>query len=200
LANHGPSIAAIVGSGPPGVNANLMQALPNLGAILHLGDGYDTADVETARRLGIGVSNTTDAFTDAVADNAVGLMLATIRRFCAADRYVRAGRRPQDGNYPATRVASGKRVGILGLGRIGSGIAARLTTFKCAIAYHNRHQLPNCPYRYAASPAELAARVDVLVVAAPGGVAIEKLVSRTVLEALGPDGYLINIARGNVRW
>jgi lactate dehydrogenase-like 2-hydroxyacid dehydrogenase len=198
LANHGPSIAAIVASGPPGVDADLLQALPNLGAIVNLGDSYDTVDVETARRLGIGVSNTPDVFTDAVADTAVGLMLATIRRFCAADRYVRADRWPQDGNYPVTREASGKQVGILGLGRIGSAIAARLIAFKCAIAYHNRHQLPDCPYRYAASAAELAARVDVLIVATPGGAATEKLVSRTVLEALGPDGYLINIARGNV--
>jgi lactate dehydrogenase-like 2-hydroxyacid dehydrogenase len=191
-------VTAIVDSGPPGVDAELMKALPNLGAIVHCGAGYDTVDVETARTLGIGVSNTPDVLDDSVADTAVGLMLATIRQLCAADRYVRAGRWPVSGKCPATREMSGTRVGILGLGRIGSAIAVRLVSFNCAIAYHNRHEVPGSPYRYAASPLELAESVDVLVVATPGGAGTEKLISRAVLEALGPEGYLINIARGSV--
>jgi lactate dehydrogenase-like 2-hydroxyacid dehydrogenase len=95
LAEHGPSITAIVDSGPAGVYADLMNALPNLGAIVHVGAGYDTVDVDEARMLGIGVSNTPEVLNDAVADAAVGLMLATMRGLCAADRYVRAGRTGQ---------------------------------------------------------------------------------------------------------
>jgi len=198
LAEHGASITAIVDGGAVAVNADLMEALPNLGAIVHYGAGYDTVDIDVARRLGIGVSNTPDVLTDTVADTAVGLMLATMRRLCEADRYVRAGRWASDGEFTLTRDVNGTQVGILGLGRIGSAIATRLGGFDCAIAYHNRHQVPGTSYRYAASPLELAESVDVLVVAAAGGKGTEKLVSRAVLEALGEDGYLINVARGSV--
>jgi hypothetical protein len=198
LAEHGPSVTAIVDSGPPGVNADLMNALPNLGAIVHVGAGYDTIDVDEARTLGIGVSNTPDVLNDTVADAAVGLMLATMRGLSAADRYVRAGLWPQGARYPLGRDLSGSRIGILGLGRIGSAIATRLAGFGCAIAYHTRHQVADAPYRYAASPIELADSVDVLVVATAGGAGTTNLVSRAVLEALGPDGYLINVARGSV--
>jgi lactate dehydrogenase-like 2-hydroxyacid dehydrogenase len=198
LAAHRASVAAIVNMGPPGVDADLMEALPNLGAIVNFGAGYDTIDVDAARRLGIGVSNTPDVINATVADAAVGLILATMRGLCAADRFVRAGRWPVDGKYPLGRDVSGSRVGILGLGRIGSAIAERLVGFDCAIAYHNRHPVPASPYRYTASPVELAQSVDMLVVATVGDKGTEKLVSRTVLEALGQDGYLVNIARGSV--
>jgi lactate dehydrogenase-like 2-hydroxyacid dehydrogenase len=198
LAEHGASVTAIVDSGPPGVDADLMNALPNLGAIVHLGDGYDTIDVDEASRLGIGVSNTPDVLNDTVADAAVGLMLATMRGLCAADRYIRAGLWPLNARHPLGRDVSESHVGILGLGRIGSAIATRLAGFGCAIAYHNRRQVPGSPYGYAASPVELAESVDVLVVATAGGARTKNLVSRAVLEALGPDGYLINVARGSV--
>jgi lactate dehydrogenase-like 2-hydroxyacid dehydrogenase len=199
LTEHAASVTAIVSFGPPGVDADLMEALPNLGSIVHQGAGYDTIDVHTARRLGIGVSNTPDVLNDTVADAAVGLMLATMRGLCVADRQVRAGVWPRNGSrYTLGRDLSGSRVGILGLGGIGSAIATRLVGFGCDIAYHNRREVPGSPYRYTASPLELAASVDVLVVATVGGQDTEKLVSRSVLEALGPDGYLINIARGSV--
>ena len=198
LADHAASVTAIVCFGPPGVDADLMKTLPNLGAIVQQGAGYDTIDIDTARRLGIGVSNTPDVLNDAVADAAVGLMLATMRGLCAADRQVRAGVWPRNGSFTLGQDMSGSRVGILGLGGIGSAIAARLVGFDCTIAYHNRRQVPDSPYRYAASPVELAESVDVLVVATTGGAGTEKLVSRAVLEALGPHGYLINIARGSV--
>jgi lactate dehydrogenase-like 2-hydroxyacid dehydrogenase len=198
LTEHAASVTAIVSFGPPGVDADLMEALPNLGAIVHQGAGYDTIDVDTARRLGIGVSNTPDVLNDTVADAAVGLMLATMRGLCVADRQVRAGVWPRNGSFALGRDVSGSRVGILGLGGIGSAIATRLVGFGCDIAYHNRREVPGSPYRYTASPLELAASVDVLVVATVGGQDTEKLVSRSVLEALGPDGYLINIARGSV--
>jgi lactate dehydrogenase-like 2-hydroxyacid dehydrogenase len=203
LAQHAPSVTAIVEAGTSRVDADLMKALPNLGAVVLAHDGYNNVDVDTAGRLGIGVSHAPDVFDDAVADTAVGLILATIRGLPAADRYVRTGRWPIEGSCPTeglplTDEVSGSRVGILGLGRIGSAIAARLVGFKCAIAYHNRRPVPDCPYRYVASAVELAESVDVLVVATPGGNGTEKLVSRAVLEALGPKGYLINIARGSV--
>lgn len=129
LAEHKDSVRAIVDLRQLVIDAELMTPLPNLGAIVHFGDGYDNIDVDAARRLGIGVSNTPDAVIDPVADTAVGLMLMTMRRFGAADRYVRAGRWPVDGRYPLTRDVNGTQVGILGLGRIGSAIAARLTAF-----------------------------------------------------------------------
>jgi lactate dehydrogenase-like 2-hydroxyacid dehydrogenase len=198
LAEHGASVKVIVDAGQAPVDAELMDALPNLGAIIHYMDGYDTIDIDAARRLGIGVSNTADAVSDSVADTAVGLLLMTVRGFGAAERYARAGRWSVDGPYPLTQAVTGSRVGILGLGHIGSAIANRLTGFNCAIAYHNRHELPGSGYPYAPSAVDLAKSVEVLVVATTGGKNGPPLVSRDVLEALGSDGYLINIARGSV--
>ncbi|MEE2057110.1 2-hydroxyacid dehydrogenase [Rhodococcus artemisiae] len=198
LSAHGDRITAVVTSGRTGVDAALMAALPNLGAIVHFGVGYDTTDVDRAAELGIGVSNTPDVLTDCVADTAVGLLLDTMRGFTAADRFVRAGRWPVEGNVPLSRKVSGSSVGIVGLGRIGSAIADRLTAFGCRIVYHNRNEITGSPYHYAASPTELAASVDVLIVAAAGGSGTRHLVDRDVLEALGPRGFLINVARGSV--
>jgi lactate dehydrogenase-like 2-hydroxyacid dehydrogenase len=198
LAEHAESINVIVSSGRPGVDAELMAALPNLEVIVNNGAGVDAIDLDAARRLGIGVSNTPDVLSDTVADTALGLILMTLRQFGAADRYVRDGRWAVDGAFPYARDVSGLQVGILGLGRIGLAIATRLLGFDCAIAYHNRHRVQGSPYRYAESPYELAESVDILVVATAGGGGSEKLVSREVLQALGPQGYLINIARGSV--
>jgi lactate dehydrogenase-like 2-hydroxyacid dehydrogenase len=198
LAAHAGSVRVIVDAGRVPIDAELINALPNLGAIIHYGDGYETIDVRAASRRGIGVSNTPDVLTDSVADTAVALMLMTMRRLGAAERYVRAGRWAVDGPYPLARDVTGSRVGILGLGRIGSAIAHRLTGFDCAIAYHNRRQRADVSYRYAPTPVELAASVDVLVVATSGEKDAPPLVSREVLEALGAGGYLINIARGGL--
>jgi lactate dehydrogenase-like 2-hydroxyacid dehydrogenase len=197
LAEHGAEVTAVVTSGRTGVDAALMSRLPNLGAVVNFGVGYDTTDTTAAAERGVLVSNTPDVLTDCVADTAVGLTIDTLRHFSAADRYVRAGRWPADGNYPLTRQVSGKRVGIIGLGRIGEAIAARLSAFGCAISYHNRRQ-KDSPYTYVGSPVELARRVDVLVIAAAGGAGTRNLVDANVLDALGPDGYLVNIARGSV--
>ena len=106
---------------------------------MNFGVGYDTTDVDAAAALGVGVSNTPDVLTDCVADTAVGLMIDVMRRFSAADRYVRAGPWPTTGNYPLTHQVSNRRVGIIGLGRIGSAIAQRLSAFGCTISYHNRN-------------------------------------------------------------
>jgi lactate dehydrogenase-like 2-hydroxyacid dehydrogenase len=165
---------------------------------VNFGVGYDTTDVEAAAARGIAVSNTPDVLTDCVADTAVGLMIDTLRQFAAADRYVRAGQWPVAGNYPLTRQVSNTRVGIIGLGRIGGAIAKRLSAFGCTISYHNRRPVEGSPYEYVASPVELAGGVDVLIVAAAGGSGTKELVDGDVLDALGANGYLINIARGSV--
>jgi lactate dehydrogenase-like 2-hydroxyacid dehydrogenase len=198
LGAHGDEITAVVTSGRTGVDAELMSALPNLGAVVNFGVGYDTTDVDAAAARGVLVSNTPDVLTDCVADTAVGLTIDVMRQFSAADRYVRAGRWPVEGNYPLTRQVSNTRVGIIGLGRIGSAIALRLSAFGCVISYHNRHVVEGSPYSYVGSPLELARGVDVLIVAAAGGSGTQGLVSRSVIEALGADGYLVNIARGSV--
>ena len=198
LAEHAEGITAAVTSGRTGVDAALISALPRLGAIVHFGVGYDTTDVDAAVARGIAVSNTPDVLTDCVADTAVGLLIDTLRQFSAADRYVRAGRWVSEGDYPLTRQVSGSRVGIVGLGRIGGAIATRLAAFGCDISYHNRRPVADSPFGYLASPVELAAAVDVLVVAAAGGDGTRHLVDADVIAALGPDGYLINVARGSV--
>jgi lactate dehydrogenase-like 2-hydroxyacid dehydrogenase len=198
LATHGDEIRVVVTSGRTGVDAELMVALPNLGAVVNFGVGYDTTDVDAAAERGVLVSNTPDVLTDCVADTGVGLMIDTLRQFSASDRYVRAGRWSVEGMYPLTRQVSNTRVGIIGLGRIGSAIAKRLSAFGCVISYHNRRPVEGSPYMYVGSPVELARDVDVLIVAAAGGSGTQALVSREVIEALGADGYLVNIARGSV--
>lgn len=198
LAERAADVRVLVTSGSPGVDADTIAALPNLEVIVNNGAGVDLIDLGAAKRRGIGVSNTPDVLSDTVADTAVGLILMTLRRFGAADRYVRAGRWASDGSFPYARDVSGLQVGILGLGRIGSAIATRLLGFDCAIAYHNRHRIEGSAFRYAESPVQLAESVDVLVIATTGDRHTHKLVDRAVLQALGPEGYLINIARGSV--
>jgi lactate dehydrogenase-like 2-hydroxyacid dehydrogenase len=198
LAEHADEITVAVTSGRTGVDAGLMSALPHLGAVVNFGVGYDTTDVEAAASRGIAVSNTPDVLTDCVADTAVGLMIDVLRQFSAADRYVREGRWAVEGDYPLTRQVSNSRVGILGLGRIGSAIAQRLSAFGCSIYYHNRRKASGSPFTYVASALELAHQVDVLIVAAAGGAETRNLIDRDVIDALGPDGYLVNISRGSL--
>ncbi|KIQ17025.1 2-hydroxyacid dehydrogenase [Rhodococcus sp. MEB064] len=198
LEQHADRVRAVVTSGRVGVDADLMRLLPGLRAIVHFGVGYDGTDADEARRLGIGVSNTPDVLTDAVADTALGLLIDTMRGFSAADRYVRAGEWTTKPMPPLARQVSGSRVGILGLGRIGSAIAHRLDAFGCSIGYHNRNVVDGSPYDYYSSPRELAAAVNVLVVAAAGGPDTQQLVDKATIDALGADGFLVNVARGSV--
>ncbi|MFE2639722.1 2-hydroxyacid dehydrogenase [Streptomyces scopuliridis] len=197
LAEHGDEVVAAVTSARIGVPNDLMDALPRLGAIVHFGVGYETTDVRRARARGIEVSNTPDVLTDCVADLAVGGLIDVMRRLAAADRYVRRGDWIPNG-FPLTTKVSGKRVGILGLGRIGRAIAQRLAGFGVELSYHSRTAVEDVPYRYAESPRALAADADVLVIAASGGAGTHHLVSADVLAALGPEGYLVNVARGSV--
>ncbi|MBD1543136.1 2-hydroxyacid dehydrogenase [Arthrobacter sp. IA7] len=195
---HGRAFEVVVTSGKFGVGADLMSALPNLRAVINFGVGYDTTDVAQAAERGITVSNTPDVLNDCVADIAVALYLDVLRKVSTADRYVRRGDWLAKGNFPLATKASGRKVGILGLGRIGRVIARRLEGFDCDISYHSRNPLDDVAYPYAASPVELAAGCDVLIVAAAGGPGSAKLVGADVIHALGPEGYLINIARGSV--
>jgi hydroxypyruvate reductase len=197
LAEHGASVEAVASSGRNGVNAALIDALPNLRLIANFGVGYDTIDVEHARKRGVVVSNTPDVLTDCVADLAMALLVDVARGITAGDRYVRAGRWPK-GPMPLATRASGKRLGIVGLGRIGRAIAARAEGFDLEIRYHNRRPSPGSPYPYEHSLDALARWCDFLVVATSGGEATRGLVSAAVIDALGPGGYLVNIARGSV--
>lgn len=198
LQHHGGTFEVAVTSGKFGVGPDLMRALPNLRAVINFGVGYDTTDVAQAARRGITVSNTPDVLNDCVADTAIALYLDVLRRVSAADRFVRRGDWLSKGNFPLATKASGKRVGILGLGRIGRVIARRLEGFDCGISYHSRNPVDGVSYEYKASPRELAAGCDVLIVAAAGGPGSARLVDADVIDAIGPKGYLINIARGSV--
>jgi lactate dehydrogenase-like 2-hydroxyacid dehydrogenase len=186
----------VVGGGAT-VGAAEMDALPDLRAIANFGVGYDNVDVTEATRRGIVVSNTPDVLTDAVADLAVALVVDVLRRVSAGDRFVRSGAWARGEKMPLSRDVRGAVVGVLGLGRIGTAAAERLEVFGAEIHYHSRSP-KDVAWTYHPSAVELAAASDVLVVLTPGGAGTERLVDAAVLGALGPDGYLVNVARGSV--
>ncbi|WP_242497299.1 2-hydroxyacid dehydrogenase [Nocardioides oleivorans] len=192
------TVRVAVTSGVWGVRAEHMDRLPALEAIVNFGVGFDATDVVEARRRGIVVSNTPDVLTDCVADAAVGLVIDTLRRISASDRFVRRGDWASGSTPALARRVSGKRVGIVGLGRIGLAIAARLEGFGTTISYHNRTARTDVSYSYVPDVVTLAEGVDVLVLAAAGGDGSRHLVDAKVLDALGPEGFLVNIARGSV--
>ncbi|WP_417372562.1 2-hydroxyacid dehydrogenase [Glutamicibacter protophormiae] len=198
LEARGAQIRVAVCSGRVGVDTELMLRLPRLEAIINFGVGYDATDIELARERGIAVSNTPDVLTNCVADTALGLYLNTLRSLPAAERFVRDGSWTSGQNFRLTKRASGTRVGILGLGRIGQAIAVRLQAFGCEIHYHNRSEKQGAGYTYHSSAVSLAAATDVLMIAAAGGPHSAGLVDREVIEAVGPQGFIINIARGSV--
>lgn len=187
---------AVVGGGAP-VGEVEMDALPGLRAIVNFGVGYDNVDVAEASRRGIVVSNTPDVLNDAVADIAVALVIDVLRRVTAADRFVRSGAWAAGERFPLSRDVRGSRIGILGLGRIGTSVAERLEGFGAEIRYHSRSP-KDVRWAYDASPVALAEASDVLVVLTPGGSSTRHLVDAAVLEALGPEGFLVNVARGSV--
>ncbi|KJQ54361.1 2-hydroxyacid dehydrogenase [Microbacterium sp. SA39] len=191
------AVRAVVTSGRVGVGSELMAALPNLEIVTNFGVGYDTTDVAQAAARGIRVANTPDVLTDCVADTALGLMLDVFRRFGASERFLRDGRW-ESGGFPLTRRFSGSTVGVLGLGRIGQAIARRAAAFDTTILYTTRRPVEGVPWEHVPSAVDLARRSDVLVVAVPGGASTEGLVDAEVIRALGPDGFLVNIARGSV--
>lgn len=178
------------------VPAALVERLPRLEIIATNGVGYDLIPLGLAARRGIVVTNTPDVLNAAVAELCVGTLLSLLRRLPQADRYVREGRW-RDAAFPLSTSLAGKHVGIVGLGRIGKDIARRLEPFGVALAYHGRTD-QNLAWRYEPDLATLARDVDILVVVAPGGAETAHLVDARVLAALGPDGYLVNVARGSV--
>ena len=193
-----PLIKGIAGGGESAVNAALMGQLPSLEMVSIMGVGYDGVDVAAALKRNIVVTHTPNVLNDEVADLAIGLMLSVARRIPQADQYVRSGRWSTEGAMPLARKVSGARLGIVGLGRIGQAIADRAAAFGMSIAYTARSAKPGLSYPFYASALALAAEVDFLVIITPGGAGTLHMINAEVLKALGPQGYLINVARGSV--
>ena len=179
------------------VDGAFMDRFPKLEIVSSFGVGYDYIDAAEAGRRGIMVTNTPDVLTDEVADLTVGLLIATVRQLPQVDRYLREGRWLEK-PYPLTATLRGRKVGILGLGRIGKAVATRLEAFGLPISYHGRNKQADVSYDYYPSLVELAAAVDVLISVAPGSAETDRIVNAEVFRALGPDGIFINVGRGSV--
>jgi lactate dehydrogenase-like 2-hydroxyacid dehydrogenase len=197
IASVADRVTAVASSNPRGVDAALIGKLPKLKVIAHFGVGYETVDVAAASARGIQVTNTPDVLTEEVADLAIALVLATLRRIPQGDRYVREGKWLK-GAMPLADTVQGKTLGIIGMGRIGQAIARRGLALNMRIAYQGPNRKGALPHEYFADPVALAAASDVVMVACPGGEATRNLVNRAVIEAIGPKGYIVNIARGSV--
>ena len=197
LAQHGGNIEYALTDGHYGVPRDWMDAMPNLQLISNYGVGYDAIDVGLSVSRRILVTHTPEVLNDEVATTALMLMLACYRNLLASDAHVRSGSWPRDGHMPLSRSADNRRVGILGLGRIGLALARKLEPFHADICYHNRNPR-DVPYRHFADLTEMASACEVLFVVTPGGAETRGLVNREVIEALGPEGMLVNVSRGSV--
>lgn len=197
LAEVAPRVRGIQATGSSVVDAQLIERLPRLEIIACCGVGYDGIDVAAARKRNVVVTNTPDVLNDCVADLAIGLLIAASRGIGRGERHVRAGKWLQGGVPLATRV-SGKRLGIVGMGRIGRVIAKRASGFDMAIAYHSRRRVADAPFAYYDKLVDLARDSDFLVAIVPGGKETFHLIDEAVLRALGPKGILVNVARGSV--
>lgn len=197
LAGPAGACLAIAAAGHTPVDAGLLERLPALQIIASFGVGYDHIDATAAAARGVVVTNTPDVLTDEVADLALGLLIATVRRLPQAERYLRDGLWPH-GPFPLTGSLRGRRAGIFGLGRIGRAIAPRLAAFGVPVAYHGRRRQDDVGLPYFPTLLGLAAKVDILISAAPGGEETRGVINAAVLQALGPDGVLINVGRGSV--
>ena len=196
LAAHGPRVQAVLTVGAIGLSAAQMQAMPQLRWVGALGAGYENIDVAYARAHGITVSNGAGTNDQCVADHAFGLVIAAVRGLVRLDRLTRQGVWRND--IPLPPNVSGKRLGILGLGTIGQKIARRAQAFDMPVGYHNRRPKDGVDFTYFDSVLALAQWADVLLVATPGGAGTRHLVDAPVIAALGPQGYVVNIARGSV--
>ena len=197
LARHGHEFSGYVTSARFGVSEKTLAAMPKLKVISSFGVGTETLPLTVAKARGIAVGHTPDVLNNCVADTAFGLVIDVARRFSAADRFVRRGDWLKT-QYPLATRVSGKRLGILGLGRIGQVIARRASGFDMEVRYHNRRANPSLNFTYESSALSLAEWTDFLVVVSAGGPETRHLVSADVLRALGPKGYLINVSRGSV--
>ncbi len=198
LASLGKVRAMAVSAPVERINDALLARFPDLEIIASFGVGYDHIDVSAAAWREVVVTHTPDVLTEEVADTALGLLLCTVRELPRAERYLRSGKwRERD--YPLSRATLRNRVvGLVGMGRIGRAIARRLEAFGVPIAYHTRQPRRELAYRHYPNLIDMARAVDILLVIVPGGTATRNLIDAKVLEALGPEGILINVARGSV--
>jgi len=197
LAEVSPRIQGIVTKGEIGASAAMMAAMPRLGIVACYGVGVDAIDRAHCAARGIPVTNTPDVLTEEVADMGFALLLAAARQVLAADAWVRDGSWVAKGPMPLTRRVWGKRLGIVGLGRIGRAVARRAEGFGMPVSYSGRTPQPALPYRWVPTPAALAPTVDILLCAAAGGAATERLIDRAAIEALPPGAIFVNISRGS---
>jgi len=180
------------------IPGSFMERFPNLEIVASFGVGYDHMDSKWAAAHGVILTNTPGVLTEEVADTALGLLLCTVRELPQAERYLRAGKW-RDGDYPLTKATLRDRtVGLVGMGAIGQAIARRLEAFGVAVVYHTRQKRPQVPYRHYANLVDMARDVDILLAIVPGGAATANMIDAKVLDALGPGGVLINMARGSV--
>ncbi len=193
-----PKIRGIVSKGEVGATRELMERLPALEIVACFGVGVDAIDLAYCKECGVPVSNTPDVLSAEVADLGIGLTIALMKRVLEADAYLRAGNWPSSGPFAMGTSLGGKTMGIVGLGRIGRELAKRAGASGMKIVYHGRNAQPEMPYTHYADLQAMAHDVDVLALCTPGGAATRHLVDAAVLKALGPEGYLINIARGSV--
>ncbi|WMS44801.1 2-hydroxyacid dehydrogenase [Acuticoccus sp. MNP-M23] len=196
LTRIGSRIKGVATNGHVGCPPEIMNKLPNLSIISSFGVGYDAIDVADCRARGIVVTNTPDVLTDAMAEITLGLMIALCRKIPQADAYTRAGKWETDGPYALTGELTGKTVGIIGLGRIGKEVARRAQAFKMRVVFHGRNDQAHEPFQYYPDLLTMAREVDWLVSIVPGGAATKHLINREVIDALGPDGMLVNVGRG----
>jgi lactate dehydrogenase-like 2-hydroxyacid dehydrogenase len=197
IARLAPTTRFVATDGFRGASGDLMGKLPKLEIVSSLGVGVDSIDLAYARGHGIVVTNTPDVLNDDVADLAMALLLAAVRRIPQGDRYVRQGRwleRPM----ALTDTLRNRTLGMVGMGRIGKTIARRAAAFDLKIVYHTRNIQTDQPYLHYPRLVEMARDADILMVIVPGGPATRHLINASVLDALGPTGYLINVARGSV--
>src|SRR5438552_6318195 len=200
LRKIGPDVRAICTGSHTGVRTDqaMMALCPGLKIIGNFGVGYDTIDVAVAARRGIVITNTPDVLTEEVADTTLGLLLATVREFYDAEKWLRDGRWPKESEFRLTASLRDRSVGIAGFGRIGKAVARRLEAFGLQVSYFGRKPQAGVSNRYYNDLVAMARDVDTLILVIPGGPATADLVNAAVLEALGPRGILINIARGSV--
>jgi lactate dehydrogenase-like 2-hydroxyacid dehydrogenase len=198
LREVGPRVRGAVATGSSGVPDELWAALPALEVVAVYGVGADKIDFDKARVHGVEVTFTHGVLSEAVADLAIGLWIAAVREIGKGDRYVRSGGWARGEPFPLSRSVSGSAVGILGLGRIGHEIARRAEPFASVIRYHSRRPVEGAPYAWMPDVRALAEASDVLFVAVPGGRGTDGMVDAAALDALGPEGTLVNVARGAV--
>jgi hydroxypyruvate reductase len=197
LKQHAPNVRGLATFGPLPVDGKLMDTLPKLEIISNFGVGVDAINLADAKQRKIIVTNTPDVLNECVADTALALIVNTLRKLPQAEMYLRAGNWASRGPYPLTTSLGGKVLGVLGLGRIGEAIAKRAMACGMQIRYHNRTK-KNVSYPYDPDAATLARNSDVLMVVTPATAETNRMINAKILDALGPDGYLVNIARGSV--